>query len=216
MKGGNLNLRGNNMSTEQENFWKGEFGDDYIERNKSKSLLAANLALFSEILKKTGPIQSVLELGCNVGMNLKSLELLSPELKISGVDINKKAINELKEEKPGYHLLEQSILEKIDIEPSDLCFTKGVLIHINPDKLENAYENLYINSNRFICVNEYYNPSPVKINYRGHEDRLFKRDFCGELLERFNDLKLIDYGFGYRNDPVFQQDDMTWFLLEKT
>lgn len=72
MKGGNLSLRGNNMSTEQENFWKGEFGDDYIARNKSKSLLAANLALFSEILKKTGPIQSVLELGCNVGMNLNS------------------------------------------------------------------------------------------------------------------------------------------------
>ena len=47
-------------------------------------------------------------------------------------------------------------------------FYKGVLIHINPDKLENAYENLYKNSNRFICINEYYNPSPVKINYRGH------------------------------------------------
>ena len=34
MKGGNLNLRGNNMSTEQENFWKGEFGDEYISRNE--------------------------------------------------------------------------------------------------------------------------------------------------------------------------------------
>ena len=46
MKGGNLSLRGNNMSTEQENFWKGEFGDDYIARNKSKSLLLQILHSF--------------------------------------------------------------------------------------------------------------------------------------------------------------------------
>ena len=24
-----------------------------------------------------------------------------------------------------------------------------------------------------------------------------------------------DYGFVYRNDPLFPQDDLTWFLLEK-
>ena len=53
------------------------------------------------------------------------------------------------------------------------------------------------------------------VNYRGHEDRLFKRDFCSELMEKYNDLTLIDYGFGYRNDPVFKQDDLTWFLLKK-
>ena len=76
-------------------------------------------------------------------------------------------------------------------------------------------KNLYEKSEKYICINEYYNPTPVKINYRGHDDRLFKRDFCGEMLDKYNDLKLVDYGFGYKNDPVFQQDDMTWFLLQK-
>ena len=203
------------MKTEQEKFWQGEFGDEYIDRNKSASLLAANLELFSQILKRTGPINSVLELGCNVGMNLKSLELLSPNLKISGIDINKKAIEELQKEKPEYNLVEGSIIDELDIEKVDLTFTKGVLIHINPEKLENVYKNLYEKSEKYICINEYYNPTPVKINYRGHDDRLFKRDFCGEMLDKYNDLKLVDYGFGYKNDPVFQQDDMTWFLLQK-
>jgi spore coat polysaccharide biosynthesis protein SpsF len=55
----------------------------------------------------------------------------------------------------------------------------------------------------------------VSIPYRGHEDRLFKRDFAGELLSRFGDLRLIDYGFVYHRDPKFPQDDITWFLLEK-
>ena len=87
------------MSTDQENFWKGKFGDSYISRNQSKGLLASNLSLFSDILQKTGPIKSVLELGCNVGMNLIALELLAPEISISGVDINQKAIDELKEKK---------------------------------------------------------------------------------------------------------------------
>jgi spore coat polysaccharide biosynthesis protein SpsF len=204
------------MKTDQEKFWEGDFGDDYISRNKSDSLLAANLSLFSDILQKTGPIDSVLELGCNVGMNLMALEMLSPETSICGVDINKSAIEELKEHKPNYELHTQSIIDSLDINSADLSFTKGVLIHINPEKLNDVYKNLYNKSNKYICINEYYNPSPVTINYRGHDDRLFKRDFCGEMMDKYPDLKLIDYGFGYRRDPVFQQDDMTWFLLKKS
>ena len=34
-------------------------------------------------------------------------------------------------------------------------------------------------------------------------------------MEKYNDLKLIDYGFSYRRDPNFPQDDISWFLLEK-
>ena len=64
-----------------------------------------------------------------------------------------------------------------------------------------------------IC--EYYNPSPTTIAYRGHSDRLFKRDFAGEMLEKFSDLKLVDYGFSYHRDNSFPQDDITWFLLQK-
>ena len=51
--------------------------------------------------------------------------------------------------------------------------------------------------------------------YRGHEDRLFKRDFAGEMMKKFNDLKLVDYGFVYHADCNFPQDDVTWFVLEK-
>jgi pseudaminic acid biosynthesis-associated methylase len=96
----------------------------------------------------------------------------------------------------------------------NLAFTKGVLIHINPEELEKVYENLYNLSNRYILVCEYYNPSPVVVPYRGNENRLFKRDFAGELIDKFN-LRLIDYGFIYHRDNYFPQDDLTWFLLEK-
>lgn len=52
------------------------------------------------------------------------------------------------------------------------------------------------------------------VKYRGNEDRLFKRDFAGELIDKYN-LNLIDYGFTYHRDSYFPQDDSTWFLLEK-
>jgi pseudaminic acid biosynthesis-associated methylase len=70
-------------------------------------------------------------------------------------------------------------------------------------------------SNRYILVAEYFNPSPVAIPYRGHNDRLFKRDFAGEMLDRYYNLELLDYGFAYHRDPLFPQDDITWFMLEK-
>jgi len=203
------------MKTVQEEFWAGEFGDDYIARNKSDALLASNLALFSDIMKATGPISSVLELGCNVGMNLKAFDLLDPNLLKSGFDINESAILQLKAEKPSFDVKTGSIIESLVTETVDFSFTKGVLIHINPDHLQSVYANLYEKSNKYICVIEYYNPSPVAITYRGHDDRLFKRDFCGDLLDKYSDLELVDYGFCYRRDPVFQQDDLTWFLMEK-
>ena len=53
------------------------------------------------------------------------------------------------------------------------------------------------------------------MTYRGHSQRLFKRDFAGEMLDRFPDLTLVDYGFAYHRDANFPQDDTTWFLLEK-
>ena len=67
------------MKTGQEEFWQGEFGTEYIYRNKSGQLLAANTSFFSKVLKRTGKLASVLELGCNVGMNLRALRGLLPE-----------------------------------------------------------------------------------------------------------------------------------------
>jgi len=97
----------------------------------------------------------------------------------------------------------------------DLVLSKGVLIHLNPEELPQAYELMHRSTSRYICIAEYYNPTPVTVTYRGHTERLFKRDFAGEMLDRFSDLVLVKYGFAYHRDPAFPQDDITWFLLEK-
>lgn len=78
-----------------------------------------------------------------------------------------------------------------------------------------VYDKLFESSKRYVLLCEYYNPSPVSIPYRGHVDRLFKRDFAGELMSKYPILQLVDYGFVYHGDSLFPQDDITWFLLEK-
>lgn len=203
------------FSTEQEEFWAGEFGVEYIERNKSNQLLASNLQFFSKALNHIGTIKSCIEFGANVGMNLKALKLLFPGIDLHAVEINPQAALELEKMIESENVYTGSIFSYDPKVSVDLSMIKGVLIHINPEMLPVVYEKLYKSSSKFILLGEYYSPSPVAIPYRGHSDRLFKRDFAGEMLDLYPDLSLVDYGFSYRRDPVFPQDDITWFLLKK-
>lgn len=204
-----------NYTTPQEEFWASSFGTEYIGRNDSNQLLASNLNFFAKALKQAGKISSCLEFGANIGMNLKALKLLYPGVVLKGIEINADAASSLRDLVGDKNVYEGSIFDYSVTDKVDLSLIKGVLIHINPDMLNVVYDNLYQASNRYILVCEYYNPSPVAIPYRGHTDRLFKRDFAGEMLDKYTDLSLIDYGFSYRGDPVFPQDDITWFLMEK-
>jgi spore coat polysaccharide biosynthesis protein SpsF len=201
--------------TAQEAFWANEFGNDYIGRNQGDQLLASNLHFFSKALQRAGKVGSCLEFGANIGMNLKALRLLYPEIELTGIEINEQAATILKGTIGDSNVLHGSIFDSNFAQHAELSLIKGVLIHINPEMLPMVYEKLYQASTRYILVAEYYNPQPVSLNYRGHEERLFKRDFAGELLEKYSDLQLVDYGFAYRKDPAFPQDDITWFLLEK-
>jgi spore coat polysaccharide biosynthesis protein SpsF len=203
------------FKTEQESFWAGEFGNAYVDRNKSAHLLAANIAFFADIFRRTRGVRSVMEFGANIGMNICAINRILAEVTISAVEINSNACEQLNQiENVTAHNC--SILDFEPKEQYDFVFTKGVLIHINPNELGSVYRKLYDASSRYICVAEYYNPSPVAIPYRGHENRLFKRDFAGEMLDQFQDLRLVDYKFVYRRDNNFAQDDITWFLMEKT
>jgi spore coat polysaccharide biosynthesis protein SpsF len=205
------------FSTEQESFWAGGFGDEYVYRNNKSESISWRTGVFAKILSRTKGINTVLEIGANIGHNLLAIKNLLPSCKFSGIEINETAIKEL-ESIPDVKVFAGSVF---DFKPSelglyDLTFTSGVLIHINPEKLQEVYNILYNTSKKYILVREYYNPTPVEVNYRGHSQKLFKRDFAGEIMDMYNDLELIDYGFQYHRDYNFRADDSTWFLLKKT
>lgn len=201
------------FNTPQEEFWAGEFGDSYISRNESENLLASNIALFADIFSSLDKVPlSVMELGANIGMNIKAIQKLSPGAQFTGIEINKHACEILSE--TGCEVIQSSIIDAFTSKTFDLVFSKGVMIHLMQDQLVPTYKKMYKWSNRFILIAEYYNPTPVTIPYRGNNDRLFKRDFAGEFLDLFPDLVLRDYGFAYHRG-TYPQDDINWFLLEK-
>jgi pseudaminic acid biosynthesis-associated methylase len=203
------------FKTEQEKFWAGNFGTEYIKRNQGDALLASNLDFFARALHAAHGVTSCIEFGANIGMNLKALKLLHPMQEQHAIEINADAANELTQVIPHENVYQSSILDFNLQRTWDLVLIKGVLIHINPDELPQVYDKLVTASNNYLLLAEYYNPSPVAIPYRSHTDRLFKRDFAGEILDRHPRMELIDYGFSYRRDPVFPQDDITWFLMRK-
>ena len=201
--------------TEQEIFWSGAFGDEYSTRNAGDFWVASNTAFFSRIFARTGKLASIIEVGANRGLNLQAIKNLLPDAELSAVEINRSAYDILLEWGGCKEVFHQSALDFKAKQPYQMAFVKGVLIHINPEFLGQIYDVLYDSSSRWLLVAEYYNPSPVEINYRGHSGKLFKRNFAGELMDRFPSLKLVDYGFIWHRDPSFPQDDITWFLLEK-
>ena len=202
------------FNSPQEEFWAKEFGDSYILRNQSAKLLASNAFLFADIFSSIDAIpETFLEIGANIGMNVRAIQTLSPEAQFTGIEINKEACKILAE--TGCHVVESSIIDAQITSKFDFVFSKGVLIHLAPDQLQSTYRKMYEWSNRFILIAEYYNPVPVAISYRGNSDRLFKRDFAGEFLDLFQNVKLRDFGFAYHRG-IYPQDDINWFLLEKT
>jgi len=201
--------------TEQEEFWASTFGDEYIQRNNELSIISTKCSIFTDVFRRTTGVKTVLELGSNIGLNLKAINILKNDCELSAVEINPNAAKELKRWNGIKEVFNQSILDFQTEKTWDLIIISGVLIHTDPKFLTNIYELMSRISSKYVFISEYYNPVPVELDYRGHKGKLYKRDFAGEMLDLYNNFSLVDYGFVYHRDNNFPLDDGTWFLLEK-
>ncbi|MDX2212941.1 MAG: methyltransferase domain-containing protein [Oculatellaceae cyanobacterium bins.114] len=198
--------------TEQELFWEGQFGNDYTQRNDV--LWEQRQPFFATVLSKTFGVKTICELGANRGHNLEAIAHLSSNFELTGVELNPSALASLKAI-PTVNAVHSSIQEFQPNQTFDLVFTCGVLIHINPDDLPLVYQKIFDLSSRYILINEYFNPAPVELSYRGHSEKLFKRDFAKEFIDQTQHVSVVDYGFLWQQvNPSW--DNTTWFLMEKT
>lgn len=204
--------------TEQLKFWRGDFGDAYADRNAPEvDLLRARVALWASILKSLAgaPPESILEVGANVGNNLRALRQLTGA-ELHALEPNDKARQVLVDD--GVVAADNArggFASAIDLPDGavDLAFTSGVLIHIHPDDLAPSCREIHRVARRYIACIEYFSDKPEEIPYRGHAERLFKRDFGGFWLDTFPDLRVVDYGFAWKR--LTGLDNLTWWLFEK-
>ena len=199
------------LKTEQEIFWETDFGNKYVKRNLKSDRI---FTIGKNLLNNKVIINEVLELGANVGLNLDAIKRVYPDVKTYGVEINKLAYNIGKKKNKFY---KKPILNFKSKKKYDLVCSLGVLIHQNPKHLNAFYNKLYSLSKKYIYLSEYFNPTPITIKYRNNDEKLFKRDFAKELWIKFPRLKLIDYGFHWKQDPRLKNccDNSNWFLFQK-
>jgi len=203
--------------SETAEFWRGAFGTEYTARNDGTKLVNANEVFFRTMLDQEicdWP-PNILEFGANRGANLQAFRNIDPHVALSAVEVNPEAAEHLRS--LGYvNVFEQDMLNGAeDWGQYDLVLSKGLLIHIAPSDLFEAYDVLYRASKRNILIAEYFSPEPVEVPYRGHAGKLWKRDFAREMMARYPDLRCVHYEFFWRGDEDAPQDDITAFLLEK-
>jgi pseudaminic acid biosynthesis-associated methylase len=198
--------------TRLEQLWAGEFGDRYVDRNaragdKRRDFWASLLGRLEA--------RSALEVGCNVGGNLRWVaELLGPE-RTAGVDVNRKALERLRADLPGVEAREATGRTlPFEDESFDLVFTVGVLIHQSSKELPGVMAEIVRCSRRYVLCGEYFAEEEVEVPYRGERGALFKRDYGALYLERHPELDLVERGFLSAADGGW--DDITYWVMEKS
>jgi pseudaminic acid biosynthesis-associated methylase len=187
--------------TDQTTVWKGDFGREYTDRNTFNTegldqLTQRNYGITkTEInrifLEGVASDARLLEVGCNAGNQLLLLQEMG-FTNLSGVELQPYAYAVARQRLPGVELKLGSALDLPHPDKSfDVVFTSGVLIHIAPRDLPRAMDEIYRCSKTYIWGMEYYCPDVTQVNYRGHNELLWKMDYAQRYLERFRDLELV-------------------------
>ena len=187
--------------TEQAKQWKGDFGRQYTDRNTFDidALNALYLEYYGitrtqinqEFLRGVSKDSSFLEVGCNAGNQLLLLQRMG-YANLSGVELQPYALETARSRTRKISLTQGSALALPYKDNSfDLVFTSGVLIHIAPQDLSRALDEIHRCTRTFIWGMEYYSPSITEVNYRGHGALLWKMDYVQRYLEQFEDLELV-------------------------
>ncbi|MTD94674.1 methyltransferase domain-containing protein [Hyphomicrobium sp. xq] len=199
---------------EQENFWATKYAREYIENNASFDH-ERGVEAWREMLGKATNLASILECGCNIGRNIEFLNVLLPDASKSVIEISQPAFEYVTRRHALAYAFNGSI-EASDLDDTfDLVFTMGVLIHIHPDDLLKTMQKMFAYSSKYILLGEYFNRTPVMLEYRGEQNKLFKRDFGKLFVENFQ-VEIVDYGFlwGHVYDAA-GFDDITWWLFRR-
>ncbi len=209
---------GGENDTSQLDEWRGEFGVAYIERNSATPERVQQRAdAMSKILDHIDDAlpQSIIEVGANVGLNLRALKVVVGA-ELIAVEPNYAARKILSADGvlPADHIFDGTA-DALPLEDAsvDLVLTSAVLIHVPDELLEASYREIHRVAKRYILCLEYFSPNPVAIHYRGRDDMLYKRDYGGLWLDWYPDLELIADGFFWKRTTGL--DNVNWWLFRK-
>lgn len=192
-------------SCDPRTLWSGSFGDAYTDRNRVDYSLRK--PFWQRMIDITGA-RSFLDIGCNAGWNMMSLRELDPDFEMSGVDINRHALEQAKAAGLDvYELPADEVVKEFGTGCADLVVTSGVLIHIPPEDLVRTMAAILDASRQWVLAIEYPSDRQVAVEYRGIANALWKNDFGKLYADR--GLTLVETG------KAEGFSDCEYWLLEK-
>lgn len=182
-----------------EKAWAGKFGNEYTDRNDTFKHEHKRLQFYNFVFKDEPKNLKILEVGCNIGENLNLLKKKG-FYNLTGIDISEYALKKARKYNPDIEYKHGSILDIPFLDNQfDLVFTSGVLIHVHPDDLSQAIEEIYRCSKKYIAGLEFYCPFCKGYNYRNGGVLVWRNDFLKIFLKQFSDLIVIKKKFRIKN-----------------
>lgn len=183
------------IKTEQEQFWSGEFGKEYTDRNSRDPKEWDNFYLEnwgitkseinSRLLGSLPKDIKILEVGSNTGMQLKCLQQMG-FTNIYGVELQQYAVEKSKEYTQNINIIQGSGFDlPFKDNYFDVVCTNGVLIHIHPNDHNKIMSEMVRCTKSYIMGFEYYAPQTQEVNYRGNTGFLWKADFAKIFTDSF-------------------------------
>jgi len=189
-------------NTEQEKFWGENFGKEYSDRNSWQSDTewdqfyisnwgSTKLEINNSVLSGISRDIKILEVGCNIGMQLKGFQRMGFQ-NLYGIELQQYAVEKSKFVTKHVNIIQGSGFD-IPFRDNyfDLVCTNGVLIHIAPKDHIRIMSEIYRVSNRYIFGWEYFAPEITDIIYRGNTGYLWKANFAKIYQDYYPDLKVV-------------------------
>lgn len=214
------------MKTNQTEFWSGQFGAEYTDRNTPSTLKAwddnyitnygiTRSEMFSQLLEGIDKNIKILEVGCNSGLQLAGLQAVGFK-NLYGIELQSYAVEVSKTITKGINIIQGNAFD-IPFKDNyfDLVMTNGVLIHISPTDLPKAFKEIERCSKQYIMGFEYFAEEITDVKYRGNEGFLWKADYAQMYQEQFKNLTLLkNIKYPYLTEQEKGNID-NLFLLEK-
>lgn len=213
------------MKTQQIEFWNGDFGKEYTDRNHftpeewdayyMMQFGVTKRAMNDEFIGNLPKDARILEVGCNIGMQLRGLQNQG-FTNLYGIELQRYAVEEAKRVTKDINIIQGSGFD-IPFKDGffDIVVTNGVLIHISPNDYSKIFAEMMRCSNKYIWGLEYYAEKTTDINYRGNEGFLWKANFPKLFMEQFPNLTMVKQQlYPYVNTAETGNTDIM-YLLEK-
>lgn len=209
--------------TYQSRMWSSDFGQRYTERNQWSSAQInqifkdrfglTRLEMNARLLGGLDRGIRILEVGCNIGLQLEDLKTLG-FTNLYGIDLQQGALDLARQRLGDIQVLRGTGFD-IPFKDGwfDLVFTSTVLVHIAPEDIDRILAEIHRVSRGYIWGYEFYHADGyASAPYRGEEGLLWKTDFCGRYQKLFPDLEVVErHRYRYTGQDLEDEN----FLLRK-